>query len=342
MPPIGAQVNSTLASRAVLVETERITLEGAVDSNSPAIWERIFGRWTLFVMTSIDGQPSVNTGRTLSRLRQTRPISFVNNGIAGVWMESVIRDIDGTWYGFYHHEQAVPECNAPTKMVPRIGAARSDDRGRRWEDLGPILEAAPDTVACSTRNHFFLGGVGDFTAILDRDSQYLYFVYTQYAERSAAVGVSVARMVWADRDDPAGTITVWNDGAWLPASYEDRWEYPLATPSIAAHDRWDDGDEKVDVFWGPAVHWNTHPNQYVMLLNRASSNQWHQDGTYISYNARLDDPRAWTRPVEIFSGGRWYPQVIGLDPATGTDKEAGEVARFYMSGVSDYLIRFLR
>jgi hypothetical protein len=45
----------------------------------------------------------------------------------------------------------------------------------------------------------------------------------------------------------------------------------------------------------------------------------------------------------VFSGGRWYPQVIGLDGlAAGTDKEAGEVARFYMSGVSDFLVRFIK
>jgi hypothetical protein len=339
---VGAQSNTTLAARAVLIENERITLTGDVDSNSPVVWDRVFGRWTLFVITSFSGQPSVSSGRSLTMLQRPNKVRFEEEGLAGVWMESVIRDTDGTWYGFYHHEQEVADCNAPSKVVPRIGAARSKNRGRTWDDLGPIIEAPRGSLTCNTHNHYFLGGVGDFTAILDRDSQFLYFFYTQYVERSAAVGVTVARMVWADRDDPSGKVTVWNNGAWLAAELEDDWEYPLASPMVAARDRWDNGNQTVDVFWGPAVHWNTHLNQYVMLLNRANDNEWRQEGIYFSYNARIDDPRAWTEPAQVFAGGRWYPQVIGLDPNAGTDKEAGEVARFYMSGVSDFLIRFLR
>jgi hypothetical protein len=37
-----------------------------------------------------------------------------------------------------------------------------------------------------------------------------------------------------------------------------------------------------------------------------------------------------------------YPQVIGLQPSEGTDKEAGERARFFMSGVSQHEIVFER
>ena len=32
-----------------------------------------------------------------------------------------------------------------------------------------------------------------------------------------------------------------------------------------------------DAFWGPAVHWNTHLQQYVMLLNRAFDPRWAQE-----------------------------------------------------------------
>lgn len=339
---IHAQLNGTLAARAVLIETERVTLSGEVDSNSPVVWDRVFGRWTMFVITSIDGQPSVSSGRSLTMLQRPSAVSFRNGDVAGVWIESVIPDLDGDWYGFYHQERMVHGCD-PTKVVPRIGAARSRNRGRTWTDLGPMLEVPESSVTCNTNNHYFLGGVGDFTVLLDRDSQFLYFYYTQYAERvSNGVGVSIARMAWAERDEPAGKLTVWSAGAWLPASFEEEWEYPLASPFIPARDRWDNGNQTVDVFWGPALHWNTHLNQYVMLLNRADSNDWDQEGIYISYNTTLDDPRGWSTPVQVFSGGRWYPQVIGLDGMSGTDKEAGEVARFYMSGVSDFLIRFVR
>jgi hypothetical protein len=42
------------------------------------------------------------------------------------------------------------------------------------------------------------------------------------------------------------------------------------------------------------------------------------------------------------SGGSWYPQVIGLEEGTGTDKTAGEWSRFFMAGTSNYLIHFTR
>jgi hypothetical protein len=33
---------------------------------------------------------------------------------------------------------------------------------------------------------------------------------------------------------------------------------------------------------------------------------------------------------------------MGIETGTGTDKSAGQVARFYMSGRSQHLIRFVR
>ena len=116
----------------------------------------------------------------------------------------------------------------------------------------------------------------------------------------------------------------------------------MGFPIFAAKDSWHDGDSKVDAFWGPSVHWNTSIEQYVMLLNRAKDIHWAQEGIYISYASRLDDPAAWSAPKRLLSGGNWYPQVLGLEAGIGTDKIAGDSARFFMSGQSDYLIRFIR
>ncbi len=50
----------------------------------------------------------------------------------------------------------------------------------------------------------------------------------------------------------------------------------------------------------------------------------------------------WSPPqVLVEKGARWYPQVIGLGE-DGTDKVAGQTARFFMSGHSAYLIQFSR
>jgi hypothetical protein len=59
-------------------------------------------------------------------------------------------------------------------------------------------------------------------------------------------------------------------------------------------------------------------------------------------SARLDDPSTWSTPAKIMDGGQWYPQVIGTEDGSGTDKLAGEEARFFMSGRSSWVIRFRR
>jgi hypothetical protein len=42
------------------------------------------------------------------------------------------------------------------------------------------------------------------------------------------------------------------------------------------------------------------------------------------------------------SGGGWYPQVAGLEAQTGTDKHAGQRARFFITGRSQHYIEFRR
>jgi hypothetical protein len=184
---------------------------------------------------------------------------------------------------------------------------------------------------------------------LDADSRDLYFFVSQYPRVQRKQGVAVARLAWADRDAPAGRIMVWGGRTWLPASSvldeddELRWQYPAAVPVWQAAESWHDPQETaVDAFWGPSVHWNIHLQQYVMLLNRARDANWTQEGIYISYSPRLDDPRLWSKPEKILDGGGWYPQVMGLEPRVGTDKIAGEWARLFISGVSRQFIRFSR
>jgi hypothetical protein len=42
------------------------------------------------------------------------------------------------------------------------------------------------------------------------------------------------------------------------------------------------------------------------------------------------------------SGGGWYPQVAGIETGTGTDKVAGQRARFFLTGKSEQMIEFER
>lgn len=344
---------------AALLPATTLAFPNHTDSNSPAVWEIVDGAWTLSLFNSVAGWAELSRGPSLRTLADHGDIRF--EGAAphgGTWFESVIRDAD-SWYGFYHNEREHVVCDGSGKVWPRIGAARSDDRGVTWTDLGPVIETPPASVSCETNNHYFVGGVGDFSVVLDADRNFAYLYYTQYAEAADAVGVSVARLAWADRDQPSGRVDIWSDGVWLPptaaadpldAAADDEtpvaggpeWTFPLATPFLRAANRWDDARSGVDVFWGPSIHWNTALQAYVMLLNKATSNGWEQGGVYVSFNARLDDPAGWTTPSLVARGGSWYPQVIGLDPTVGTDTYAGGVARFFMSGKSEHVIVFGR
>ena len=90
--------------------------------------------------------------------------------------------------------------------------------------------------------------------------------------RPRAQGVVVVRLAWADRDNPGGRVTIWQDGVWLSPvrkpGVADKWEYPAGTPLVRTTIPWHDGIQAGNAFWGPSIHWNTAVKRYVMLLNR--------------------------------------------------------------------------
>jgi hypothetical protein len=348
-PRMTLSASEPVNAGAVLVPVTPLRLSGDVDSNSPAIWDRIGGVPRFFVVTSYDGQPSTAAGRSLTRLGAARPSSLEPWPGGGVWMEAVVPDVDGTWYGYYHNEMpADAVCPGSNKVIPRIGAARSRDRGQTWEQLGIVLEAPAGAFTCNTTNVFFVNGVGDFSVQLDPDSRDLYFFLSQYERSTTQQGVAVGRLAWADRDDPAGKLMLWRSRIWVPAAREVTqgddlaWVYGTGSSLFYAADGWHDDGSTTDEFWGPSVHWNSYLQMYVMLLNRAKNTRYDQEGIYISFAPRLDDPRLWSPPVKILHGGSWYPQVISEDDGVGTDKVAGEWARFFMAGTSQYLIHFTK
>lgn len=358
----GAITGSPRTPAVQLLPASPLALPAPADSNSPAVWDLIDGQSRLVLLTSMAGLPSRSEGRSLLRLSDAEPVS-VEGTVHGVWMEAVLRAEDGTYYGYYHNEIPAEVCGRPDRTVPRIGAARSTDNGLTWHDLGIVLEADESTLACGSGNRYFLGGVGDFSVVLDREGQFAYIFYSQYTAGLAGQGVGVARFAWAERDAPSGAVDVWTEYGWTPpdrvpidagdtpegggkdeadAPAEYRTVYPVGRPLFATTDSWHDAGRSTDAFWGPSVHWNTFLSQYVMLLNRARDIDWNQDGIYIAFSPSLDDPAAWSRPVKILNGGGWYPQVIGLEPGRGTDKEAGETARLFITGWSRHIIRFAR
>lgn len=334
---------------ARVVKTGKLVLPGRVDSNNPLVWHQAGADRLLTAITSWGGVPELARGPSLESLRQDGGATFVTHPGHGVWIEAVVPDDQGTWYAYYHHERPADDCGRPERQLPRIGAARSADQGRTWDDLGIVLDAPPGSAACDSTNRFVLGGVGDVTAALDHEGQDLYLFFSQYGRDPAVQGVAVARLAWADRDRPAGKVMVWNDDAWLPAERAEAtddeaaetWTYPAGSPLARATKPFHDSQRPADVFWGPAIHWNTYLDQYVMLLNRAGDEQFDQEGIYVSFSPTLAEPRAWSMPTKILNGGEWYPQVAGLEPG-GTDRLAGQRARLFITGSSSHVIEFTR
>ena len=348
VPTEGQGTGHTPTAR--LIPAPRLELPGRIDSGTPVLWSLVEGTWLMSVMTSWGGVASLSVGRSLDGLSPADPVQVLDHPGHGVWMESMVEDDGGVWYGYYHHEVPAYACGRPDRQIPSIGALRSDDRGRTWRDLGIVLEAPADSNACSSTNRFVLGGVGDLSAVLDPERRDLYIYYSQYSRDTPTQGVVVARLAWADRDEPTGKAAVWNDGAWIPArrlgtdvdDVAPAWSHLLGSPLIPATRSWHDGGPTADAYWGPSIHWNTYLERWVMLVNRARNEQFDQDGLYVAYSSTLSDPRSWSAPTKVLNRGGWYPQVIGLEPNDGTDKRAGRRARFFITGRSDHFIDFTR
>ena len=285
-------------------------------------------------------------GPDLEHLEVTGDVVIAPHPGDGIWFESVIADqSDSVWYAYYHHEQPAHPCGRADRSIPRIGSAVSTDRGMTWTNLGVILEAPAGTEFCGSTNKFVYGGVGDVSVMLDRDSKDLYLYYSSFLRDPQVQGVSLARLAWADRDNPRGRVMVWQDGVWLPpvrkpsSGSTTEWEYPIGTPFLRPAKPWHDGVDAADAFWGPSIHWNTSLNQYVMLINRTKDEEFNNEGIYVSFAPRLDDPRGWSVPQKILKGGGWYPQVAGTE-AGSTDKLMGRIGRLFLTGRSNHYVEF--
>jgi hypothetical protein len=144
--------------RATLTNAPALLLPGGVDSNSPIVWDLEDGQRRMFAFTSYSGVPSMASGNDVGRLGAPTEIVINPHPGHGVWMEAIVTDEVGTWYGFYHNEWPATRCGRDDVMVARIGGARSTDRGRTWEDLGPVIQAMQNATAC-------FGGLGASTSV---------------------------------------------------------------------------------------------------------------------------------------------------------------------------------
>ncbi len=311
----------------------------SIDCNSPVEWDN---NGEMFVFTSSQ-QPFRSSGANMFGLSwpalpvYIAPLAGVTGG---QWIEATYRADDGMLYAWYHNEPP-GLCGKSSRLTaPRIGALVSADDGQTWQNLGIVLDAPAGSINCSTSNYYFAGGNGDFSVIADQNNEYLYFYFSTYHRQVWEQGVAVARMRIEDLDNPIGKVWKWLDGGWNSAGLGGH--VTVTFPALIDWHR-----SNANAFWGPSVHYNTHLETYVMLLNRAIDRNWTQEGIYVSYNENPENPHGWSTPgpLPIFrNAGQnigWYPQVIGLG-GDETDKVASQMARLFISGHSYWEIVFHR
>lgn len=303
-----------------------------VDGNSPSAW--VDG--TLHVYTST-GDPLAMTGADLFSLHQSASPVVSPREHYPIWIESAWRDEDGTIYAWYHHEPG-GVCPQNGLTAPKIGALVSTDGGATFTDLGIVLSTG-DVLNCGAENGFFAGGHGDFSVILDRDRHFFYFLFGNYSGPPQHQGVAVARMPFENRADPVGFVSKYYVGAWTEPGVGG-----MVTPIFPVAVSWERSD--TNALWGPAVHWNTYLNCYIVVLNHACcKSEWPQEDIYLSASPDLSDPGLWSTPIRImdaksigFSPG-FYPQIVGINPDE-TDSLVGKFARLYVGGISNWDIEF--
>ena len=355
------------------VEVPERSLDHEADSNNPLHWDGD----TLYLFNNA-GHPWRTSGPDIEHLGGRISVDVGNqNNKLNVWIESTWKDDDGTLYGAYHYEpDTICFSNQHILTAPRIGWIRSRDNGATWEDLGFIIYADPCAINCQTSSPWDSGGTGDFVFFLDRQKESFYFYGTSYDPRFEEQGVFVARMRYADRNNPSGKVKKWYNGGWTEPGLGGH-----VTPVFPAQRDYHKPDGCM--FWGPCIHWNAYLNMYVMVLNHAIDTKLNEDGIYITYNRDVGDPRGWSEPqmildrpgileatrlgkvtdgmlliprgvyygelrpskdgmviADTLSSG-WYPQVIGTAKGE-TDKLCGRTGRLFMTGSSRLEITFLK
>jgi hypothetical protein len=340
--PLKAQ--ETALPRVVIRNAETLRLPGgrqpeagiedAIDSNCPVEWD---SNGQMMVFASVT-HPFRSTGPNLFSLASPSVETVIERRpelTGGVWLEATYRDETGVLFAWYHNEQ-VAGCEDTHLTFPQIGVMLSYDNGLHWYDLGIVLSAPGNSLTCETQNFYFAGGNGDFSVVLDESKEYFYFIFGAYHQQLEEQGICLARMLRTDRYAPVGKVRKWHAGEWNEPGLGGR-----VTPMLGVAQDWH--SLQPDAFWGAAVHYNTHLQQYVMLLNRAVAPFWAQEGVYLSYNPDIANPAGWSAPqrLEIDAQGRAYPELIGLQPGE-TDKRLGKFGRLFLLGESWLEIEFMR
>jgi len=321
------------------------------------------------------------------------------DGLHGaIWFETLYKDSkdksERTLYAIYHNENypsTLPydstngtgyiDFNWPQGLkgvgtktaVCRLGIMKSLDGGKRWENMGILLEDYMPRLILKPHNIGinFAGGVSDPSAIANGDYLYIFFgeygypgIYNPSFYNSVTEWrgqcISIARIPISDLDNPIGKAKRWDgDGFNVPS---DSIGVPVASLQIPLNKGGGPASApNGKYFWGPSVSWNTYLDCWVMLMAKAEGPSWKGSSIYISYNlnkdfGKLKNSQEWSTPKLLLSKPGhtiWYPSLQPFAITNDAEKKytslkLGKKARLFYKDIegdkssylSEYIIEF--
>ncbi|MEP7319529.1 MAG: hypothetical protein ABI921_12335, partial [Panacibacter sp.] len=231
------------------------------------------------------------------------------------------------------------------------------------EDHQPRLILRPHNNAIN-----FAGGVGDPSAVASGD--YLYLFYGEYGYPGTYVSesydpdyehsgqcISVARILLADLENPAGKAKRW-DGKGFNAAF-DGIGAPITAIQIPKSEGGGPASSPISkYYWGPSVSWNTYLNCWVMLMAKAEGPSWKGSCIYISFNTNVDlaaskNSQDWSVPELLLNKPGhiiWYPSLQPMNSVADKENKntclkLGKTARLFFKDMykdsSAYLSEFV-
>lgn len=212
---------------------------------------------------------------------------------------------NGRYIAFFHAESHWPPAEHAHKS---IGVTISDDYGKNWKDVEPIILSKEPKPASASWS-----GLGDGCVIkIENNPNYKWICYYQ---GKVSGGANVLCMAASnDEEAKAGTWYKWNGSSFsIPARNGSNLtggeNYPIQNLSYIGGGN-------------PSVMWNTFLNQWVMVYHG-----WDPRVVYISYS---NDAINWSVPYKLIGSASnpiWYPNLISLQG----DKIGGQDVRVYFS-----------
>jgi hypothetical protein len=149
---------------AALLPANAVAFPNETDSNSPAVWEVVNGSWTMSLFNSVAGWAEISAAEP-ARARQPGDVRFEGartaaRGSGGAHPRRRLVAWLLSQRAGRHRVSGVGQSLAAHRRRAIGRPRRHVDRPR------PDHRDPAERVGCTTNNHYFVGGRGDFSVML--------------------------------------------------------------------------------------------------------------------------------------------------------------------------------